>query len=648
VNRRFQRLPWLFHAVPLHFKIALIASLIAMAIAFFLKSQNVQHRLYFQCLNSNVAPHMLEANPISSRFEDSPIARDRRFRELDLGINWSHLRTYNVLRPLNLTSPMFVSGTFVTTDTLILASMKELWEVNLNSGRIREIEPTATGASNTHEFTKKYGWVPTGIYWHEGTQRLFVANYSANNLLVFKYAPKAETVSLDSVVSSEHIKSPENIHVSDDGNYLVAANYEGNGVVAFKKDAQKNWSEIWFAQIRRAHGVSIVKNKVFATGLEERKLYELDLEHGSVLRSIGGIGWDPAAPTFLWPTSVQPVGEDRVILSDAHTGFISIFSTSSLENEGFFGGNGPTLHFFNMPYAAISKHGKIAVLSTFQGRITILDLARMSVLKDFVPQGSDWSHIHPLIQSGQIKEEDIKPTYRLGYKDYSWVKGPRVFLFGRVFAMGYASLSHGKFSLRMPVLRPNEGGVMNNASYYYFLDGYKGEKGLFLFSWSGRQLLYFHQIEGVTYAVPYTLNDVAWRIGRNLITSSVVVHIADIEKELLMNIEKMRASRIQEKIVPWTAITEIVLKDHAGKMDGSQAKERLREKLANLYHSQLGGKFVSAYLECRHRSCNAIELQHLARQVQEEIIDNQDIDLESFVLPGMLASVPCDLEYSEL
>ena len=131
-------------------------------------------------------------------------------------------------------------------------------------------------------------------------------------------------------------------------------------------------------------------------------------------------------------------------------------------------------------------------------------------------------------------------------------------------------------------------------------------------------------------------------------TPSGVVHIGDIEKELLMNIEKMRDSRIQDKIVPWTAITEIVLKDHAGRMDGSQAKERLREKLANLYHSQLGEKFVSAYLECRHRSCNAIELQQLARQIMEEVIDGQNIDLESFVLPGMLASVPCNLEYSEL
>src|SRR2546427_8727398 len=164
-----------------------------------------------------------------------------------------------------------------------------LWEVDLNRGGIREIVPTASGANGTSEFAKKYGWVPTGVYWHEGTQRLFVANYTANNLLILKYDPGTKTVSLDSVIASEHTRSPENIHVSDAGDYLVAANYDGDGIVAFKKDPQGNWSEIWFTQIRNAHGVAIVKNKVFATGLEERKLYELDIGHGTVLRSIGDL-----------------------------------------------------------------------------------------------------------------------------------------------------------------------------------------------------------------------------------------------------------------------------------------------------------------------------------------------------------------------
>ena len=622
-----------------------------MAIAFFLKSQNVKHRRHFQCLNSNVASHLLDVSLNKDRLERSSITQDRRFRKLDLGVHWAFLQTHDG-RPLDPLKSQFVSGTFVSRETLILASMHALWEVDLNRGGIREIVPTASGANGTSEFAKKYGWVPTGVYWHEGTQRLFVANYTANNLLILKYDPGTKTVSLDSVISSEHTKSPENIHVSDAGDYLVAANYDGDGIVAFKKDPRGNWIEIWFTQIRNAHGVSIVKNKVFATGLEERKLYELDIGHGTVLRSIGGLGWNPTVPTFLWPTSVQPVGEDRVILSDAHTGFVSEFSVDSLENEGFYGGNGPTLRFLNMPYAAIAKHDKIAVLSTFQGRIIILDRARLSVLKDFVTYDRDWSHIHPMIQSGQIKEEDIKPTYMLGYKDYSWLKGPRLFLFGRVLNMGYASLSHWEYTteyaMRMPDKPLGGGRVLNDVSYYYFVDAYKGEKGVFLFSWSGLQLLYVNQIEGVTYALPYTLKDTPWRVGRYLMTPSGVVRIADIEKKLLMNIEKMRDSRIQEKIIPWTAISEIVLQDHAGKMDGSQAKERLREKLANLYHSQLGGKFVSAYLECGHRSCNATELQQLARQVMEEVIDGQNIDLESFVLPGMLASVPCDLEFSEL
>ena len=111
---------------------------------------------------------------------------------------------------------------------------------------------------------------------------------------------------------------------------------------------------------------------------------------------------------------MQKLDDHHVIVAEAHTGIVSTLGIPELRTKQFYGGNGPTLQYLNMPYDAVERYGKLVILSTFQSRIIVLNKSDMHVIHDFVPQTSDWSDTYRATRAGSIDQSDLRATFQRG------------------------------------------------------------------------------------------------------------------------------------------------------------------------------------------------------------------------------------------
>jgi len=68
------------------------------------------------------------------------------------------------------------------------------------------------------------------------------------------------------------------------------------------------------------------------------------------------------------------MGDGKIVVSDAHTGRLTVLNASDLSLIRTFGGNGPG--YFNMPYGVESAEGRLWVASVFNK--TLVELAELS------------------------------------------------------------------------------------------------------------------------------------------------------------------------------------------------------------------------------------------------------------------------------
>lgn len=90
-----------------------------------------------------------------------------------------------------------------------------------------------------------------------------------------------------------------------------------------------------------------------------------------IVDSIGNIDSNPSNNGFLWPTSINGLDENRLVVSDAHTGYIYILNKNNLKIESYFGGNSLSYKYLHMPYTVIVNDNKYYITSTFQDRIIV-------------------------------------------------------------------------------------------------------------------------------------------------------------------------------------------------------------------------------------------------------------------------------------
>jgi hypothetical protein len=239
-----------------------------------------------------------------------------------------------------------------TKTRFLLCNYKIIQEVDLHAGTTTTLTPAEPPTV----------WQPTGVCACLAEGLVFVANYNGHDVLEMRRVQ--DRLVLVRRYTDSEMRSPENVALSADGQLVGVADYDGDRLLVFRRDGSLAWS----CEVGQAHGVAFGPGFVVVTSLRDRAICKLDLS-GNLLCRRGTPGWGDSK--YLWPTCVA-VLEGRVVVSDAHTGKISILD-DGLGTLDWLGGNGPGAGLFNMPYGITGSASRLIVCDTFKDRIVLLD-----------------------------------------------------------------------------------------------------------------------------------------------------------------------------------------------------------------------------------------------------------------------------------
>jgi hypothetical protein len=436
---------------------------------------------------------------------------------------------------------------------------------------------------------KGVAYNPTGLFFSTALNLLFVANYTVNNLLIFQVDVNSGILHYVREIRTDHTISPENIWVSEKGDFCVCANYNGDSVTAFDISADPA-RELWNTPIKSAHGVCMSGNRVYATGLKERSLFELDKNTGAIIRQVGHAGWNPEKMEFLWPTSVQPFSPQELIISDAHTGFISIVDSLKLVVTKYFGGNGPSWRFLNMPYTAVTNGDELAVASTFQNRLLFGNSKRFSFDRTYACNARDWAYTEKDTQlsGGRLG---------IGWKEYIWEKGPALSIIGEQYLLGYAHLhpQDGKKHLPALVTPYKTESLFNKTGELYFLNKVDLPGGFLLFTEQRAQAYCFYQGD-VQYFFPLLTAQDSWCDGNELYTPPGKIDLKSLADDISRKAEELKKKRLSTGLLKADDVRQV--------MFPHLSEAVFARKLKELFTTTEGKKFYEEYKEAQHDGWN--------------------------------------------
>ena len=256
-----------------------------------------------------------------------------------------------------------VSAAAVDDETLLLVNYHDIRSLNVGSGEVVRLAADLSRLANPK-------FVPTGVAVGPRSRMVYLANYLANNILIGRL--DIDKIVFEKQLTGDGLISPENLALSPDERWLISANYDGNSATAFEaKDGA--FVQKWSAAVPLAHGVAILGDRVFVSSLLQRQVVVLSLEDGAVLGSFGAPGWQAYCLNFLWPTGVQTVNDDMLVVTDSHTGGIYriVFGEGSATLLDVVGGTAPGAFGLQMPYATAPIGNSLAILSTFSPKVVI-------------------------------------------------------------------------------------------------------------------------------------------------------------------------------------------------------------------------------------------------------------------------------------
>ena len=290
---------------------------------------------------------------------------------------------------------MSCSLTLKNKDHLIFCNYMNLYIMNLNTGKTIILEKPENVNS----------WFPTGVKWNEINQKLYVANYLGNDILVFKF-DKKNNIILEKRYTDVDLLGPENIDVLDKGNFVVA-DFDNSKVIFFDKKGK-----LWSKKVREAHGVSFTQDKKFilVSSLTDKKIYKFDLQ-GNLVNEVGKLGW--VEDSYMWPTSITSSTQGSCVC-DAHTGKITFFD-DNLVTQKIIGGNGLGVDLFNMPYGITWSDDKLIVADTFKRRILKINPQTNEIISIY--QGYDKKPSNELNWSQKSPVDHLSPL-GLTYDNY--------------------------------------------------------------------------------------------------------------------------------------------------------------------------------------------------------------------------------------
>lgn len=441
------------------------------------------------------------------------------------------LRSHNIQRFKGLENPgMLVSIVQITDNLYLIANYRDILLLNNETNHVSIMQTEIAEGS----------YCPTGLFYKN--DQLYVANYLANNILVFTIDISNHKLNLLYEIKNNHTIGPENVAVNDDGTILVAANYVGSSIVAF--DISQQPKEIWNIEVKLAHGICILGNKTYATSLGDRTISEVDINTGQIIRSVGKLGWLPQDTEFLWPTCVTIFSSSELMLSDAHTGLVYLIDVETLSIRKCFGGNGPTLQYFNMPYGVSVSNDLVIVLSTLQGRIVELDKKNFQVVKTIInPQYGTWD---------QLPQKSVIPLGYPQWKGYNFESGPRLEILGERYVLSYSRLCPE--SNKLPFLM--EPSVPFNFGMMYFFNTKIFDNGYLVFSPQTIGGFFITKQDNLTYIFPVCIPLDSWTIDNEIYNSNGKIDVSTLPQTMSEKIKMIESSRYPNGLVPENSIYE--------------------------------------------------------------------------------------------
>lgn len=256
-----------------------------------------------------------------------------------------------------------------TSSEFLVSHYENLRILNWETGEQTNLTPVnldtceVIGAfDNTIEMDKTR-WNPTGLFYHQQSQTLYIANYNGHNILI-------GTVSDDEFITEKMIVapglvSPENVAVNVAGTRIAVADYDGNALFLF--DGTGNL--LWKQEVPLAHGVEISEDSVYCTSLQNREVIQFSYE-GTELNRVGHLA-NQGVNAYMWPVSLE-LYHGQLLVSDAHTGMLTLLD-DELNYISAIGSNGPYMTNFSYPYAVLAEENALYITDTFKSRVLQLD-----------------------------------------------------------------------------------------------------------------------------------------------------------------------------------------------------------------------------------------------------------------------------------
>ena len=308
------------------------------------------------CVSNEQAP--VEINHTSITFPENP---DGSLTPLGLDEDYQYLASNE-----NAIASSIVR---YTSSEFLVSHYENLRILNWETGEQTNLTPVnldtceVIGAfDNTIEMDKTR-WNPTGLFYHQQSQTLYIANYNGHNLLI-------GTVSDDEFITEKMIVapglvSPENVAVNVAGTRIAVADYDGNALFLF--DGTGNL--LWKQEVPLAHGVEISEDSVYCTSLQNREVIQFNYE-GTELNRVGHLA-NQGVNAYMWPVSLE-LYHGQLLVSDAHTGMLTLLD-DELNYISAIGSNGPYMTNFSYPYAVLAEENALYITDTFKSRVLQLD-----------------------------------------------------------------------------------------------------------------------------------------------------------------------------------------------------------------------------------------------------------------------------------
>lgn len=525
-----------------------------------------------------------------------------------------------------------VSVSQLDEDNLILANYKHLMLLNLKTNKVfpLKLEINLLGTPEKFEldaFTEKSIYMPTGVFFAKNNL-LYIANYKGNNILEAKVNLEKRTVTIIRTFLSVNTKGPENVSVDADRGVLVSANYDAGTITAFDL---KNRQELWVTEIGQAHGVAISGGSVYATGLTDRKIYELSLSDGKLTQSKGKLGWNPLKSEFIWPTSVYSYRNNEIVVSDAQSGFISFLDKKNLSTIKYTGGNGPSYEWMNYPYAAVPIKNGMVILSSMRGSIILLNENASRIRKNFVSMRDYWP-----------KLDYSKDIFGAGWKGYVHVNGPIVKVRGTEYRLGFSHL-HPILN-GTPILRlPNSRSLYNLAAYIYFLQGGLIQENVsYFFSSSSPTLIgVVSQKSKPDVLLSEEIKIDSWRHNGLIINSDGVQTSESCMAKRLERYAQSTFSVLSQK--GWLSYLDIY---HGNNFLGKVPYKDFRVHFDRIFSTYPGRRFKLAYDACSKTDCDVKKLRDWAREYYASVRGEAYLNMDEYVLVGMISGLSSEGETS--